>query len=279
MSQPTDEILALAKMVRLRTGLYFRENVGLGELAARLQERAAATGNGSLAQYGEMLRGDTPASDAEWLELITGLARNKSSFIRHHSYARILVEHIVPELCSAGGKTALRIWSAGCSTGEEPLMIAIALDEAASFERLGIEIHGTDGSLTAIEEARTGRYGQERIELGFNADQRERYFTQDGDQWIVKRELLARIKFAPGNIVDERTIAPLAPLDVIFCRNVFIYFSDEGVASTLHLFAKYMPDGGYLFSDVGEHFEKLALATGLFEKMTFDDVAVWRKRA
>ena len=274
----TDELFILRDLIHERTGLFFRDGDGIRILGERLGRRLEKNGCGSFSEYLSLLADEKNAED-EWIEIITELTRNKSPFVRHKRYVGVLANHVLPALLKDNETKQLKVWSAGCSTGEEPLMIAIALAESGWFDRARIEILASDGSRTAIEKARRGLYDAKKVELGFEPALRDKYFTPAGTDWQIRRELQARVEWSIVNLAAEYEIAPFASADVIFCRNVVIYFSDRAVAKTLGSFERYMPAGGYLFSDEGDHFERLAAKTGLFERQEQDGVSLWRKRA
>ncbi len=118
--------------------------------------------------------------------------------------------------------------SAACATGEEPLTIAMALNEAGWFERAPIEIYASDASSQALEKARRGVY-RERSFRNLSPELRAKYFTEEQGLWRVAPELSARIKWTKANLMEKGEIALLATTPIIFCRNVFIYFSADAI--------------------------------------------------
>jgi chemotaxis protein methyltransferase CheR len=146
-----------------------------------------------------------------------------------------------------------------CATGEEPLTIAMALDEAGWLGRAPIEIRASDASTAAIEKARRGVY-RERSFRNLPAHLRDKYFTQEGatKTWRVDANLHAAVEWRVVNLMKEAEVAPLAAAHVIFCRNVFIYFSDETIRKTVRSFAGYIRPPGYLFVAAAESLLKLS---------------------
>ena len=155
------------------------------------------------------------------------------------------------------GNAPLRIWSAACCTGEEPLSIAMALNEVGAFERGPIEIVASDASRSLLERARSGVYG-ERSFRNLSDDLRHRYFTPTKNGWRVDSDLHSRIQWHTANLVDPVQVAPLARANVIFCRNVFIYFSDHTIRRIVRTFSQAMPAPGYMFVGAAESLVRLS---------------------
>ncbi len=278
----TGELLLLCDLIRERTGLFFRSPRDIECVETRLSDRLEKTGCGSFSQYHQFLSGTEEAADAEWLQVISALSKPVSGFYRHSRRVRLLTDMVLPHLITKGlaannNKQTLKIWSAGCATGEEPLMIAMALSEAGWFERLEIDIYASDASFTALENARRGMYEDNKVRH-LSPELREKYFAPVNDEWQIKPELHGRVKWSLANLMNEGEIAALAASNVIFCRNVFIYFSDPAIIQTLRLFGKYMPAGGFLITDDGDHFESLMIRTGIFERQPMGAVSLWMNR-
>jgi len=189
---------------------------------------------------------------------------------------RALVETIVPKWFAEPGAGPLRIWSAACATGEEPLTIAMALDEAGWLGRVPVEIHATDASTAAIEKARRGVY-RERSFRNLPAELRARYFTQEGETktWRVDAKLHALVRWGVVNLMDEAEVARRASANVIFCRNVFIYFSGQSISRTVRTFAAHVRPPGYLFVAASESLLKLSED---FELQEIGDAFVYVRR-
>ena len=162
-----------------------------------------------------------------------------------------MVDVLVPQHFSTPRAGPLRIWSAACATGEEPLTIAIALKEKGWFDRAPIEIHGSDASPRAIEKARRGTY-RERSFRNLPPELRARHFTESQQGWKPSPDLHGRIRWSVANLAMEAELAGLATASIIFCRNVFIYFSVESIRKTVGAFWRLMPPGGHLFVGASE---------------------------
>jgi chemotaxis protein methyltransferase CheR len=143
------------------------------------------------------------------------------------------------------------VWSAACATGEEALTIAMVLNEAGWFGRADVEVWASDISPSALEKAARGVY-RERSFRALPPGLRAKYFTPVEGGWRVDPELQARVRFTRANLLDEQDISFLATAPFIFCRNVFIYFSQATVAEVVARFAQRMPRPSYLFVGVSE---------------------------
>jgi chemotaxis protein methyltransferase CheR len=239
----------LRNLIHERTGLFYDENnraLMAGKLSARLLE----LGLSSFMDYYYLLKYDA-AAEAEWSQLIDALTVRETYFWREIDQVRALVDVIVPQHAAGQPGAPLRIWSAACATGEEPLTIAMALQEAGWFARLPIELTASDISPLAIERARCGVY-PERSLRNLPAGLRSRYFTQGPQGWQIDPDLHRRVAWSRANLMDEHAVVALANVSVIFCRNVFIYFSDEAIRSTVRRFFLRMRSPGHLFVGVSE---------------------------
>jgi chemotaxis protein methyltransferase CheR len=253
----------LTELVHIRTGIFF-DSAKVDLLMDKLSPLIVRRGFNSFLDYYYFLKYDD-SGPAEWIQVMNAITVGETFFWREIDQVRALTQTIVPNWVAAHPGRTLRIWSAACATGEEPLTIAIALHEAGWFDRASIEIVGTDGSSTAIVKAIAGVY-RERSFRHLTSDRRDRYFVQDSPTtWSILPSLQSRVRFAVANLMNESEIAPLATADVIFCRNVFIYFSETTVARTVRTFARYMPHGGSLFVGVAESLLRLTTDFELHE--------------
>src|SRR5262249_11810790 len=145
----------------------------------------------------------------------------------------------------------MRIWCAASASGEEPLTIAMALEEKGWFDREQIEIYATDGSSKAIDRAQTGLY-RERSMRSLPICLREKYFSEEDGHWRVEPKLQHRLSWSLVNLMDPVRIGYYATAPIVFCRNVFIYFSENAVRKTVRVLSEKMPSPGYLFVSVSE---------------------------
>ena len=244
----------LRDLIHERTGLFY-ENGKSDLLTDKLSPLVIERGFSSFLDYYYLLKYDAEA-DSEWKRVVNALSVQETFFWREVDQIRAVADVLVPQHFSVSRAQPLRIWSAACATGEEPISIAIALNENGWFDRAPIEIHATDASSVAIERARRGLY-RERSFRSLPAALREKYFTEENGGRRVAGELHAKIKWATANITNETDVALLATAPIIFCRNVFIYFSDDAIRKTVKQFASRMPAPGYLFTAASESLLRL----------------------
>jgi chemotaxis protein methyltransferase CheR len=190
----------------------------------------------------------------EWLRVMDALSVQETYFWREMDQIRALVDLIVPKWF-AEKRGPLRIWSAACASGEEPYTLAIALQEAG-WSGHPIEIVASDASQAALTKAAQGIY-RERSFRSLPAGLREKYFQPVSHGSRLDPAIMARVRFARANLVREDEIAPLARVPIIFCRNVFIYFSAETIRRTVQNFARSMPFPAHLFVGASESLLKL----------------------
>jgi chemotaxis protein methyltransferase CheR len=268
----TGPLLLLRDLIHERTGLFFADGAGTKALENRLKPLLERTGCASHSAYYRLLENE-PGS-GEWLNVISALSKPVSSFFRHIKRVEVLVNTVMPRFLSNG---PIKIWSAGCATGEEPIAIAMALSEAAWFDGADIEINASDANFTVIERARAGVYGEPQMPGYLSPELRDKYFEPVEEGWRVNRELHERIRWSVTNLMVEDEVAELAASQIIFCRNVFIYFSKSAIVDTLSRLARYMPEGGYLFTDEGDYFSSIISRIGRFQEEKTNKISIWRR--
>lgn len=249
------EFTILRDLIAERTGLCFNDNKR-DLLEDKLSPLVLERGFSSFLDYYYLLKYDATAAVAEWSLLTETLRVPETYFWREFDQIQILVQTILPQYVALNPKLPLRIWSAVCSTGEEPLTIAMALNEAGWFERIDIEIVASDISHQAIEKARQGLYrgySLRNLSLALQA----KYFTAEQNFWRITPEIHRRVKWTNANLISKTEVAPLARAHFIYCRNVFIYFSEATVRQTVKQFFDFMPTPGYLFVGASESLLKL----------------------
>jgi chemotaxis protein methyltransferase CheR len=241
---PERTLELIRDLVATHAGLHYDAS-RLHFLRDRLAPLAIERGFDSLLDYYYLLRYDADGP-AEWIRAIDALSVQETYFWREADQLDALANHIMPAL-QARGRHQVRIWSLPCASGEEPLSIAMALDQAGWFERLDITLHAGDASEAALRRARAGRYG-ERAFRQLAPALRARYFTSTGPgEWAVRPDLHARIQsWDRVNAVRPEEWGVAATADVVFCRNLFIYFETATVERVVCSFAERMPSPGYL---------------------------------
>ncbi|HEX2779699.1 MAG TPA: protein-glutamate O-methyltransferase CheR [Gemmatimonadaceae bacterium] len=263
----------LRDLIAARIGIYYGDDKR-DLLADKLSDLVAAHGMTSFLDYFYLLRYDADA-ERHWSELMDRLAVPETFFWRQPEQILALANVVAPKHFEEHPHETLRIWSAACCTGEEPLSIAIALAEAGLLDRRPIEIVASDGSEAMLERARRGIYF-ERAFRNLPPRLRERYFTPEGQGWRVERRLHDRIRWTTANLVDPEEVRPLADAHVIFCRNVFIYFADATITDVVKVFAEAIRDEGFLFLGAPESLTRLPTE---FELTEVGDAFVYVKRS
>ncbi len=264
LNLPDSAFKLLRDLIHQRTGIFFEP--GKKELLAdKLSPLVIERGFASFMDLYYLLKYDN--NEADWRQMIDALSVQETYFWREFDQVQALVDEVVPQWASMHPRQTLRIWSAACASGEEPLSIALALNEARWLERLPIEIIASDASQKALTKARQGVYGG-RSFRSLPPKLKEKYFTavpgSNGRQWRIDEKIHGRIRWQLANLVDEADVAELAA-PVIFCRNVFIYFSPESVQNTVQRFFARMPTPGYLFIGASESLFRLTTDFALRE--------------
>jgi chemotaxis protein methyltransferase CheR len=218
-------------------------------LEARLQKRLRALDIGSFRDYYEHLRNRD--GRGELVHMLDAVATNKTDFFREPWHFRYLRETILPA-CLAGrdAERPLRIWSAGCSTGEEPYTLAMVLDDySRTHPDFRFTVLATDISTQALSHAREAVYDEDRT-ASVPAALKERYFLRSKDRrrglLRIVPALRGAVQFQRVNLMDQSLVAP-APFDAIFCRNVIIYFDRATQERLLTRLCGVLHPGGFLF--------------------------------
>ncbi len=267
LSVPEGVPRLLRDLIHEHTGIYFEAD-RFDIVIDKLRDRAIANGCHSYLDYYYILKYQERGPD-EWARVMDAFSVQETFFWREVSQIKALTGSVVPKWF-ATTSLPLRIWSAACASGEEPYSIVIALMEAG-LGALPITIMASDASEAALAKAQRGVY-RERSFRSLPPELRQKYFTQTAEGWQLSPEVMRRVTFQRANLIDEEEIAPLATAPVIFCRNVFIYFSAESIRRTVSVFADQMPVEGNLFVSASESLLKL---TEDFELREINDAFVY----
>ncbi len=222
-------------------------------LESRLQKRIRTLGTRSFREYCDYLF-ENPHGMSELVHMIDAVTTNKTDFFREPAHYSYLSETVLPEFVHhqrATGTQQFTVWSAGCSSGEEPYTLAIVLSEfAARNPGFQFTIMATDISTKVLDKARNGIYDEDQIAM-IPYTLKQKYFTRskDRDKKLVRvvPALRSLVRFQRLNLMDQRFPVPEASLDAIFCRNVMIYFERETQSKLLGRFCHYLKRDGHLF--------------------------------
>jgi chemotaxis protein methyltransferase CheR len=246
-----EEFRDLRDLIARRSGIYIHA-ADKETLRTHIGTRMERCGTRSLADYLHFL---ISSSDNEFEELLNLVAIQETYFFRDQAQFMALQRYVIPELLRtrSGRDVPLRIWSAGCSTGEEPYTIALLLAESLS----GVEsprpyILATDVSRTALDAARLGVYGDRSLR-STPEHYRQRFFVQEGESYILDESIKGMVEFRPFNLMNTPYPGTGGPgWDIIFCRNVTIYFRPESTRKVIRRFYESLGEGGYLFTGFSE---------------------------
>ncbi|MEH6470265.1 MAG: protein-glutamate O-methyltransferase CheR [Halopseudomonas sp.] len=188
-------------------------------------------------------------------QVVDAMTTNETLWFRDIHPYNILRDRLLPEVASTPGAQPLRIWSAACSSGQEPYSISMILDEVRRLKpgliKAGEKVVATDISPTMLEHAKRGEYDMLAIGRGLQKNHLARYFSQQANgSWKINRDLQTRIDFKSLNLLGS--YGALGKFDIVFCRNVLIYFSSELKQQILRKIHAQLKPGGYLFLGASE---------------------------
>lgn len=184
--------------------------------------------------------------------VVEAMTTNESFFFRDKIPFDHLTQVMLPELAQKrAAKRQIRIWCAAASTGQEPYSIAMCLKEMASrFAGWRIEIIGTDISAEVLDRAKEGRYTQFEVQRGLPIQHLLKYFTQKGDSWTISSDLRQMVQWKKFNLLES--FAGLGQFDIVFCRNVLIYFDQTTKIDILGRISRTIASDGYLVLGAAE---------------------------
>ncbi len=250
LSISDEEFEGIRKVMFAQTGARLKDTkrpLVIARLRRRLEEL-------KLNNFGQYLRLLTPGNDAELEYFVNALTTNETFFFRHTVHFNYLYEVILPKLTAEGNKK-IEIWSGASSTGEEPYSIAIVLTEFAKKNHIDFKIHASDINSEVIAEAKEARYDQRAVKE-VPASLLQKYFKEvpairgGGTQYVVTDEIKRKVEFFEHNLQQT---APLKNMDIIFLRNVLIYFERDIKERVVNLLEPSLKSGGYFFISLSEN--------------------------
>jgi len=263
------ELSEIRMLIEERTGICFdesRERFFSGRVKEHLRAKGLERGT-------ELLRA-MRKSNVEYEALLEGLLTQETSFFRYPSVYEAFEKRVLPELHIKKfwkNPRTLRIWSAGCSTGEEPYSIAITIADSLSFsDSWNVEILATDVGRLALKRAERGVYSGRSL-ASVNPQQLEAHFTQVHGGHQVKPKLRKLVTFVQMNLASAVYVGRM---DMIFCMNVLIYFSEERRRTLVQRFYDTLEPGGYLFLGHSESISKMPVK---FQAIVLNDCILYRK--
>ncbi|MCJ9429568.1 CheR family methyltransferase [Kordiimonas marina] len=245
----TEDFEFLSGMLKERSGLMLTpDKVYL--LESRLTPLARKRGLDTLDALVQKLR---MSRDEGLIKDVTeAMTTNESFFFRDNTPFELFKDHVLPAMDKARGtQKRLRIWCAAASTGQEPYSLAILLRENwMKWQNWNIEIVGTDICTQVLEKAKAGTYSQFEVQRGLPIQMLIKYFRQEGDQWRISDDIRNMVTFRPFNLLSN--FIGMGTFDVIYCRNVLIYFDQTTKKGVLERMRKCLADDGTLFLGAAE---------------------------
>ncbi|RLL53061.1 protein-glutamate O-methyltransferase CheR [Mariprofundus sp. EBB-1] len=278
MSISSDRLKYFSAFVRREIGQAIDANK-LYLIRTRLLPLARSQGIASLDTLIDMIRRDERGALARLV--LDKMTTNETLFFRDNYPFEVLKKHLFPTLVREKGLSgSIRIWSAAASTGQEAYSIAMMAKDALAGAESRVKIIGTDISAGAIDYAQQGLYKKMEVQRGLSAQHLRAHFDAQGSQlWQIKANLKSMVKFQQGNLISPMLASSLkqhGPFDIVFCRNVLIYFDMEQRKQVIDAIAQVMTAGGWLFTGAGE------MVTGNHSKWTvhrLENRPVWQLAA
>ena len=270
-----EQFQRLSQQIYQKLGLYFDERK-IYFLKKRVEKRMELLGIDDPRDYVFMVS-YADKDGAEMQALANLVTTNETYMFREYDQLQAFANHCLPEVLSAKqarGDRTLRIWSAGCSSGEEPYTLAmIVQDVFPQAQSWDCEIVATDIDENMLQRVAAARYGARSVG-DVPAEYREKYLTQDGDEWIVRKRTAALVHARHLNLSDRMSMRSMRGFDFIFCRNVLIYFDDLSRKAVVDHFYNALNPGGYIFLG---HSESVGRATTAFTLKRFETHLVYMK--
>ncbi len=271
---PREDFEMMRDFIHEKSGIFFAENKQY-LLKNRLEKRMATLGIKTYRDYFYHIKYDT--SQKEFNQLLNLVTTNETSFYRNEPQLKSFSDEVLPQFAKekSGAVKSLRIWSAGCSTGEEPYTLAMLITERlGSLNGWNVEIYANDISENVLQKARKGEYSGLTLR-NVKPSLLDRFFTRgDNDLYTVKSEIKSLVRFSQINLNDPRQISRYSNVDAIFCRNVMIYFSDEVKRQIVRGFYNSLRPGGYFY--IG-HSETLHSISKAFKLVYLKNALVYQK--
>jgi len=239
----------LREFLKRRSGLVLADEKQY-LVESRLLPVARKNGLGSISELVAVLR--KPGAPALEETVVEAMTTNESFFFRDKTPFEHFKETMIPHLLTArAAKRHVRIWCAAASTGQEPYSLAMILKEMApKLAGWRFEIIATDLSNEVLSKAKSGLYTQFEVQRGMPVQMLVKYFTQQGDMWQIAPELRAMIQWRKLNLLESFSI--LGQFDIVFCRNVLIYFDLMAKVDVLTRAQRQMPEDGFLVLGAAE---------------------------
>lgn len=269
-----EEFRLVRDLVYDHCGIFFN-NESKYLLEKRLSRRLVLLNLASYKDYYHLLKYDI-RKDQELSDLMDLLTTNETYFFREDFQLKAFTDEIIPEVVALKekkGDRTLRIWSAGCSTGEEPYTIGMLLMGISRLRGWRVEIIGTDISQRVLQQARKGVYGKSSFRAT-DTKYVERFFREENGNYRINDEIRELVTISQLNLFDHRRLALLGNMDIIFCRNVIIYFDLPAKKKVIETFHNSLHPSGFLLLG---HSESLMNISTLFTLRHFKNDMVYQR--
>ncbi len=261
-------LMELAGIIYDYCGIDYRKN--LLSLKSKIKERLNVLGL-SPWEYCGYLR----MEPKEWDVLIELITVNETYFFREENILEEFRKAILPKYTECTPENPLRIWSAACSTGEEPYTIGMLVEDSGLFRPGTVKIIATDINKKALNKAKSGLYKKNSLSFRRTPDWAySKFFVELGEDYRVKDSIIEMVDFRHVNLLDNDIINKIEKSDIVFCRNVLIYFDNNAIRKIVNAIYDILKPGGYLF--LGHAETITGLHTG-FEVIYTPSVYYYRK--
>jgi len=264
------EYQRLSEYIYLKTGIRFAPGKEY-YVATRVEKRMQALGLDSFSRYFSFIR--FSPSEEEMEHLINFLTVNETYFFREYNQLRCFAEEVLSLLTKGPNGGRLKVWSAGCSSGEEPYTLAIILLEMLWDTGISFEVHGTDINTSVLLKAKRGYY-DERSVKDVPGDYLQKYFSKNGAAYRVLPQVKEHVRLYTLNLKDTSAMEAMEGFHAIFCRNVLIYFDEQSRREAALNFYRSLLPGGFIFLG---HSESMSRITNLFKPRRFKETIIYQK--
>lgn len=270
-------MIKISDLLRDRSGWKISER-DWGKFQAAIKTRMAVLKLDKIQKYHQKLILSPMGHADEFFQLTALLINPETYFFRDNGHQTALRQNILPQLIKLRSATKqLRIWSAGCSTGEEPYSLAILLRALIpEWNEWRITIIGSDISQESIQKAQKGIFKENALRE-IKLSERSLYFTKVGNEWLLDSKFRTMVRFYQGNLVEDlfpSSVTEFQHMDLIVCRNVFIYFHQKAINKVVEKFTKTLDPKGILLLGHGE--AQIDEATGLKSEL-IEGALIYRK--
>ncbi len=264
----------MSEYIYRKSGIYLELEKHYDKIEKYINNRTEELGLDNFRKYFFLLRFDDK-DGTEFQALMNAVTVNETYFFREHEQFEVLVNHVLPQLHKIRpSDEPIRILSAPCSTGEEPYsMVLYLLEEAGLIEERDIEIIGIDIDSNVIKKAQDGKFSERSVHA-IPPGQVAKYFKKSSFSYTLIEDLIGTVEFKVVNIFDRAEIRDLGKFDVIFSRNMLIYFDDASKKEVAMNFYDMLRPEGYVFLG---HAEYMSRIVSVFKAKKFENCLIYQK--